>query len=362
VSLRNLVVSAVLTLAVLGGIAYWTFDAQALRQMVGRMHTGFLAAALAVTVARVVIGGWRLQVVSGGRLGLRSGTRGQLAWEFFSNVTPSAIGGAPAASFYVARDCNITVGQASAYMLFSMLLDQLWFIVAIPALLAASLAVDVVPAALGSVGQWTVLLSFGGLLAWASVFTYAMLFRPRLLERLADRCLQWKPLRRFRERVLTEMRAFSRQARRLRAQPASFYAKGFALTSLTWIGRYLLVYFIIRSVYPGADPVLTILRTAAMTLLGLVMPTPGGSGGLEGLYALFVGPLMPEALVAPTLLTWRLLGYYLFIALGAYLFLHQVHRFTDAPGPTREDGSPPEASPLRPDAPPAKTALPEERE
>ncbi|MCS3863428.1 hypothetical protein GGP86_003227, partial [Salinibacter ruber] len=27
-----------------------------------------------------------------------------------------------------------------------------------------------------------------------------------------------------------------------------------------------------------------------------------------------------------TLLTWRLLGYYLFIALGAYLFLHQLHQ------------------------------------
>lgn len=35
---------------------------------------------------------------------------------------------------------------------------------------------------------------------------------------------------------------------------------------------------------------------------------------------------MPGALVAPTLLTWRLLGYYLFIALGAYLFLHQLQQ------------------------------------
>jgi hypothetical protein len=43
---------------------------------------------------------------------------------------------------------------------------------------------------------------------------------------------------------------------------------------------------------------------------------------------------MPEALVAPTLLTWRLLGYYLFIALGAYLFLHQLQRMQAAESPS----------------------------
>nr|WP_272591857.1 lysylphosphatidylglycerol synthase domain-containing protein [Salinibacter ruber] len=97
------------------------------------------------------------------------------------------------------------------------------------------------------------------------------------------------------------------------------------MTALTWLARYALVYLIVRSVH-AADGTLLFARSAAMMLVGLVMPTPGGSGGLEGLYALFIGPLMPEALLAPTLLTWRLLGYYLFIALGAYLFLHQLHQ------------------------------------
>ena len=73
------------------------------------------------------------------------------------------------------------------------------------------------------------------------------------------------------------------------------------------------------------DVLLTLARTAAMTLGSLVIPTPGGSGGVEGLYALFLGPpIMPKFLVAPTLLVWRLLGYYIFIALGGYLTMHRV--------------------------------------
>ncbi len=323
---RNIVISAVLTVAVLAGICYATFDPQAFRQMVRETHLGFLAAAVVVTFGRVAVGGWRLSFVSQGQLGWMGGTRGQLAWEFFSSVTPSAIGGGPVASFYVARDCNITVGEATALMMFSVLLDQLWFLVAIPFVLVASVYVDVIPAAVGSIGLWTAMLAFVGVLAWAGLFAFAMLFRPHLLERLADWCLRWKYLRRFRGQVLPEMRAFTDQARHLGNQPLPFYIKGFGLTALTWLGRYVLVYTIIRSVYSSIDPVLSVIRTAAMTLLGLVMPTPGGSGGLEGLYALFLGPLMPDALVAPTLLTWRVLGYYLFIALGAYLFAHQIQR------------------------------------
>jgi len=72
------------------------------------------------------------------------------------------------------------------------------------------------------------------------------------------------------------------------------------------------------------------------------MPTPGGSGGIEGLYALFVGPLIPASLVVPTLLTWRLLSYYLFIAFGAYLFMHQMR-----------NSSPPNSAPSPAASPPS---------
>ena len=326
VSVRNVLLSVGLSLLVLAGIGYATFDPQAFRQMLQHTNPWFLGGALAITFARVGLGGWRLQFVSQGRLSLASGIRGQLAWEFFSSVTPSAIGGGPVTAFYIARERGITVGEATAFMLFSMLLDQLWFIVAIPLILVASAYLEVIPASVGSVGLWLSVAYFAVMLAWASLFAYATLFRPRLLEKLADWLTSWPLLERFRTRVMREMRTFARRARRLRSQPPSFYLKGFLLTAGAWIGRYLLVLFIVRSVYGGADALLVLLRTVAMTMVGLAMPTPGGSGGLEGLYALFLGPLMPEALVAPTLLTWRLLGYYLFIALGAYLFTHQVHR------------------------------------
>nr|WP_272509574.1 lysylphosphatidylglycerol synthase transmembrane domain-containing protein [Salinibacter ruber] len=332
-STRNIVVSLLLSALVLAGVGYVTFDADAFRRLIQHLRPGLLAAAVAVAVARIGIGGWRLSQVSEGRLSIWSGTRGQLAWDFFSSVTPSVVGGGPVAAFYVARDEDIAVGESAALMFFCILLDQLWFLVAIPLLVVATVTIDLMPDAAGAVGMWSLLAYFGGLLVWAGLYAYATLVRPRLLVEVTDWCFRWRYLRRFRETVMPEMRSYFRRARHLGSRAPAFYAYGFALTALTWLARYALVFFIVRSVH-AADGLLLFARSAAMMLVGLIMPTPGGSGGLEGLYALFIGPLMPDALVAPTLLTWRLLGYYLFIALGAYLFLHQLRRIRAGESPT----------------------------
>lgn len=334
VSVRNIVVSVGLSLAVLAGIAYFTFEPGTFWQMVNQMSPGLLFAALLITLARVFFGGWRLQFISRGRLNYRQGTRGQLAWDFFSNVTPSAIGGGPIAAFYIARDRDIPIGEASAFVLFSILLDQFWSVFSIPIVILASFYLEVIPGAVGSFGTWSILALFMGMLIWSALFAYSLLFHPQLLEWLADRIFSLKYLSRFHDRVMEEMRAFTRQAHMIRAEPPSFYFKGFLLTTGVWMGRYLLVVFIVWSVYAEFDKILMLLRTVAMHLSALVLPTPGGSGGLEGLYALFIAPMMPEALVAPTLLTWRVLGYYIFVALGVYLFMHQfqqtVHRQEDS--------------------------------
>lgn len=322
-SVRTIVFSVLLSAIVLGGVGVLTFDATAFRRLLQHLRPGLLAAAGAVAFVRLGVGGWRLSQVSQGRLGVWSGTRGQLAWDFFSSVTPSVVGGGPVAAFYVARDEDLAVGESAAFMFFCVLLDQLWFVVAIPLLVLATVTIDLLPQGAGAVGLGSLLAYFGGLLAWSGIYAYATLVRPRLLVELADWCLQWPYLRRFRKTVMPEMRSYFRRARHLGAQSVSFYAAGFSLTALTWIARYALVVLIVRSVH-AADGLLLFARSAAMMLVGLLMPTPGGSGGLEGLYALFIGPLLPDALIAPTLLTWRLLGYYLFIALGAYLFLHQL--------------------------------------
>ncbi len=330
--------SSLLSLLVLGVIGYFTFELEAFRQMLQRLNPWMITAAVAMLVLRVVLGGGRLSYVSQGRLKMMTAIRGQLAWDFFSNVTPSAIGGGPFAAVYISRDSGITLGETTAIMLFAILLDQFWFALMIPVLLAAMPFLNLFPASIGYIGTGAFISLFVGLLLWTTVFGYAVLFRPEILQKLTDLVFRIKWLRRFRHRVAHEMNQLRYHAILLRRQPPSFFVNGFLLTLAGWLSRFLLPMFIVWSVHPELDKVLLLLRTIAMSIGAMVLPTPGGSGGVEGLYALFLGPLMPSALVAPTLLLWRLLGYYLFIALGTYLSMHHVQqsirrrRMADAPG------------------------------
>lgn len=122
------------------------------------------------------------------------------------------------------------------------------------------------------------------------------------------------------------MSQLERRAQTLRLQPFRFYVIGLGLTIANWAMRYLLILFVVWGVYAPVDKVLVLLRGAALTLASLAMPTPGGSGGIEGLYFIFFDELMPTTAVAPTLLAWRLLGYYLFIAVGIFLTTHHMQK------------------------------------
>ena len=341
--LRRIFWPLLLSVSVLVVIGYFTFDVEEFRQLelMQRLNPWLAAAALGTLVLRVLFGGGRLAYVSSGRLDLMAGIRGQLAWDFFSNVTPSAVGGGPVAAFYVARDRGITFGEATAFMLFSVLLDQFWFVLTVPLMLISAFYLDLFPSSIGLAGAFTMIGYFVGMMTWSAFFAYAMLFRPVLLEQGADRLFRLRWLRRFHTRVMSEMGQLRHRAEALSRQPSRFFVNGFLLTMGGWISRYLLVVFIVWSVYPQLDVVLFFMRSVAMMLGSLILPTPGGAGGLEGFYVLFLGPpLMPQTLVAPTLLTWRLLGYYLFVALGLILPLYQARkalrqrRATQAAAPT----------------------------
>ncbi len=327
ISMRKVVWSLLLSLVVIAIIGFVTdFDGQAVLYAIRHVHPGLMALSLLMLGLRVAFGAWRLHYVAHGHLSFMAALRGQLSWDFFSNVTPSAVGGGPFAAMYVARDADISMGDSYAILLFAMLLDQFWTAATVLIVIAAAFWWPVFPHSIGAVGMWSLVGYFVGMLAWTVLFAYVMLRRPDWLETIAAWVCRHKWLRRFEARVMAEMQQLRGRAAVLRAYPIGFYLRGFLITVGSWIARYLMLVFLVWSVFPSLEKTLFLFRSMAMTVGSLIMPTPGSAGGVEGFYAAFLGPLMPAALVVPTLVVWRVLGYYLFLLFGIYLSMHSVRQ------------------------------------
>ncbi len=317
VSLRPIVWSVLLGVAVLAVIGHFTFDEAAFAAAVRGASVWGLVAAVATVVVRVWFGGLRLRHFSGGQISAGDSIRDQIVWDFFAYVTPSTVGGGPFLTVFMAREGQLPAGEATSVVLFAMLVDQITFALTIPILLALAPVLDVFPEALGTGGAWALGLFFAGYMVWVFLLGYGTLVRPDRLARGVRWLFNLRWLRRFSGRAEAATAGMEERARSLRSQPAGFYLKGFAISAVPWICRYLLAVFVIGSVFPAVDGLLVFLRSAALTLGATAVLTPGGSGGVEGLYVLFLGPLMPAALVAPTLLVWRVMSFYAFLAAGA---------------------------------------------
>ncbi len=334
------------SLAALGAVFRGTYHPGAFELVARHFQPGLFALAIAGLGLQFVAGGLRLRHVSGGALTPRAGIRGQITWDFMSALAPPAVGGAPFAALFVSRENSLPYGQVTAIMLFTMLMDQMWFAIAIVGMYVSAIWLPVFPTGLGAAGVGTVAAYLGGLLVYIAFFAYATLFRPELIEKVAGVVVRLKWLRRFEPTVRRETRRLGQQARRLRHKPLRFYVVGIGYTALYWVARYGILLMVALSfvadvpqdaehfpLYGSFRATLYVIRTAGLWLAGLIMPTPGGAGGIEALAVLYLGPLLPEGFIGPVLIVWRLLTYYLVLGIGLVVAGHVLKQMLRGESP-----------------------------
>jgi uncharacterized protein (TIRG00374 family) len=338
-----------ISLGTLAAVFWGTYHPGALQAVAASFRPDLFALAVGCLGLQFLSGGLRLRHISGGALTTRAGIRGQITWDFMSALSPPAVGGAPFAALFVSRENRIPYGQVTAVMLFTMLMDQMWFAVAIVGMYVSAVWLPVFPTGLGAAGVGTVAAYLGGVLVYIAFFAYATLVRPELIERVAGFVVRLKWLRRFEPTVRRETRRLGQQARMLRHKPARFYLVGAGYTVLYWVARYGILLTVALtfvadvpdSQFPAGSfrATLYVIRSAGLWLAGLAMPTPGGAGGIEALAVLYLGPLLPRGFIGPVLLVWRLLTYHTVLVVGVVVagsVLRQLLR-GEAPPPFVSD-------------------------
>lgn len=323
-SKKYLFISIGLSLAGMGIVIYLTYTPGVLEHLKPKRLPG-LFIALIVSLLRLWFVAAKIRYLAEKRLGWMQSFRVVLTWDFTSSITPSTIGGAPMATYAMSKE-GLTLGQSTAIILYGVLLDQLWFALAVPILLVAGIFYEVIPSNIGAVGEVSMFLLYAGLLTYASLLAYGVLKNPAALKKVVNAVFKLPFLRRWKDKVSKEAENLEEYSHELRKKPTSFLVKTFFLSTMSWICRIALPTIVILSLLP-ANEILSLLRSLAMNLAFLIMPTPGGSGGVEGLFAVFQGPLIERtAFIGLAVFLWRIISYYISIGFGMMATTWYINR------------------------------------
>lgn len=313
-SRKYLAISVSLSLTSMALLIYFTYSPGLFDRLYWNRTPGLFLALLVVGL-RIWFLTAKIRYLSECRLSWIASLRVVLTWEFTSSITPSTIGGGPMATYAMTRE-KLTLGQSSAIVIYGIMLDQLLLVIVIPLLFAAGLFFPVVPENAGWVGKTAMFLIYLALLSYALFLVYGVFRNPYVLKRTVNYVFSMPGLRKYRFKIAREAEQLEAYSHELRKKPRSFVYRSFALSTLAWLAKVSLPSIVLLSFVP-ADVLLTILRSFAMALAGMFMPTPGGSGGLEGLYALFQGPLMERReFLGIAVFMWRLISFYVVVGVG----------------------------------------------
>lgn len=295
-------------------LIYYTYTPGVLKHLKMKRLPGILIAVV-VSFLRLWFSVAKIRYLSEKALGWLASFRVMLSWDFTSSITPSTIGGAPMATYAMTKE-GFNFGQSTAIILYSVLLDQLWFAIAVPILLVSGIFFEVVPDNTGMVGHASMALLYIGLLSYAGLMAYGVLKNPNAIKKVVNFLFRLPFLRRWKEQVSIETDNLVEYSHELRKKPTSFLLKAFFLSTMSWLCRVALPTIVVLSLLP-ADVILSVLRSLAMNLAFLIMPTPGGSGGVEGLFAIFQGPLIDrKAFIGLAVFAWRIISYYIAVGFG----------------------------------------------
>ncbi|HKI47107.1 MAG TPA: lysylphosphatidylglycerol synthase transmembrane domain-containing protein [Balneolales bacterium] len=328
VSLKYLLISISLSILGMVIVFYYTytpglFDNVSMKRLPG------LGIAVVVSFLRVWFSAAKIRFLADKEIDWLAAFRIILVWDFTSAITPSSIGGAPMATYAMSKE-NIKLGKSTAIILYALLLDMILFALLVPVLVIGGFYYKVIPNNIGWVGEGVMFIIYACLLVYAILTSYAIFVNPRIMRRLITWIFKIRFLRKHRARAEKEAHLLEETSRELKTRPISFLLKAFSMSTLSWLARIWLPTIIVLSFMP-ADVMLSFLRSVAMNLAGLFMPTPGGSGGMEGLFALFQGPLMASRayFIGISVFLWRLISYYITIGLGMMATTWYVKRTVD---------------------------------
>lgn len=316
----QILVSLMLTALATGAVLRWTWQEGSWRALQS-FDLRWLLAALALVLAAWVADVARLQAMGralGYRIPARVALQTNLMGYFLAAVTPFTVGGGPLQIFSLFR-AGLPAGHAAAVVMGSGFIAHLslaWLGMALVFGFGLTISAD---PRLNDIVRWLLLAYTIGLMILTWLLWHVERGR-RLIGALARGVLGlFGHRQRAAARAAAVERAVAEMGQGLRALAGRHAA--WALAAAAAYQLYFLAWF---STVPalaaglGARPPYwhVVAVQVPIYLLGSIIPTPGGSGGLElGMAGGLLGHV-PDYEIGIVVAAWRVLTYYLVLAVG----------------------------------------------
>ncbi len=279
----------------------------------------------------------RLRILSENKLSWKSIFNIIMLWEFTSAVTPSAIGGTSVAVYFIHKE-GINVGKSTAIVMATSILDELYFIIMFPVLF-----IFISPAQIFQVGSQIGTLDFTNKYFYFAVFGYSLKFiftvllsyglfvKPTVIKTLLINIFKFRYLKKWLQAAEKTGNDIVSASQELKKQGFKFWFKAFLATFFSWTARYWVINFLLLALIAGStyntndyisgtsSHFLIFARQLVMWIMMLIMPTPGGSGFAEAIFSEYMAEFIPLGFAALMALMWRLVTYYPYLLIGAFI-------------------------------------------
>lgn len=264
---------------------------------------------------------FRIKHITSGELTWRGSINTILLWEFASAVTPSVVGGTAVAIFILRRE-GIKLGKALAYVMFTAILDNAFFLIAAPLVFFAyeqspfsDFADDTTKIAMENVFY----ISYFLILIYTSFMLSATILFPNAIRSAIHWAVKTFKIEKKKEAFLKFSEEVYSASNELKGKDLKYWLKAMGSTIFVWSSRY----FILNCILAAFSTTMSLKEHLAafskhviLWVTMLFSPTPGASGVTE----LFIEQLFGEGAQTTAVTTiWRILTFFLYLVIGSIL-------------------------------------------
>lgn len=266
----------------------------------------------------------RLRMLSFGKFSWKQSFDHIMLWELASALTPSVVGGSAIAILVLKRG-GMSGGQSVATVFVTAMLDELFYLIAVPLFLLLSLSTghlvfpQIEDSTFGNSIPWLFAIAYAIIAVLTAIIFTGILYSPERTHRCLNHISNWNLFSRWGTRLRGWSADLLQASRSMRSLPRVFWSKAFGSTILSWSARFLTLNMILLIFFETIPHAAVLARQLVLWLVMTISPTPGSSGFAEVALPSFLGDLIGFGYLAAVAIIWRLATYFLYLFIGAWV-------------------------------------------